>query len=101
MVIKSSECRQFIDLAEQFDLLYAKPLFSGSFKDALEYQNDFQTTIPGILGLPEIEDNIAEGVVIKPENAMFFHDGSRLILKNKNAKIWREIFSQRTERKVL
>jgi len=41
------------------------------------------------LGLPELEDNICEGVVIKPAIPKFLSDKTRVILKNKNEK-WAE-----------
>ena len=43
----------------------------------------------GYLKLPEIKDNICEGVIIKPVMPQFLHNGSRIIIKNKNAK-WSE-----------
>jgi len=63
---------------------FAATLFVGSFSECLEYPNEFQTTIPGLLELPEIENNICEGVVIRPVIPKFFHSGERVILKNKN-----------------
>lgn len=77
------------DFFEKVDLFHAKTLFTGSFDECLMYSNKFQTTIPKELGLPEIEDNICEGVVIKPNEPMYLNDGSRVVLKNKNEK-WTE-----------
>jgi len=77
------------ELFERYDFFYAKPLFRGTFKECLEYSNKFQTNIPKWLGLPEIEDNICEGVVLRPVEPKFFGCGSRVILKNKNEK-WSE-----------
>ena len=72
---------------------YAKTLFRGTFEDALKYPNEFLTTIPFWLDLPEMSDpttpNICEGVVIKPISAKYLPNGSRIILKNKNEK-WSE-----------
>lgn len=70
-------------------------LFEGAFHDCLNYPNKFQTTIPGMFGLPEIENNISEGVVIKPENYKVFNNGDRVVLKNKNDK-----FSENKVQKV-
>lgn len=72
--------------AEAAGFFFAGELFRGSFKEALEYQNEFQTTIPGLLNLPEIENNVCEGVVIRPVEPRWLPTGSRVILKNKNAK---------------
>ena len=41
------------------------------------------------MGLPEIENNICEGVIIKPVKTKHFNNGSRVIFKNKNEK-WSE-----------
>lgn len=68
---------------------YLKPLFTGTLDECLEYSNTFQTTLPGIYGLPEITDNICEGVVIKPNEPLHFNNGDRVIVKNKNIK-WSE-----------
>ena len=54
--------------------------------ECLNYPNDFQSKISGWLGLPQIEDNICEGVVIRPTVPMFFRNGKRVIIKSKNDK---------------
>jgi Rnl2 family RNA ligase len=61
----------------------AKTLFSGTLDECLSYPNDGLTTIPGELGLPDIDGNIMEGVIIKPVEPGFI-GMSRVILKNKN-----------------
>lgn len=66
--------------------LYAETLFKGTLNECLAWDNAFQSTISGMLGLPPIEDNICEGVVIKPEQPMFLSNGSRVIIKSKNAR---------------
>jgi len=76
-------------LFEQHNFFYAKTLFRGTFEQAMEYPNSFESKISEWLGLPSIEDNICEGVVIKPVEAKFFNNGSRVMLKNKNEK-WEE-----------
>ncbi len=81
------------ELFAKNSFFYAKTLFKGSFEDALKYPNEFLTTIPFWLDLPDIDDqnmqNICEGVVIKPVEAIYLPNGSRVILKNKNEK-WSE-----------
>jgi len=76
-------------LLETYGFFYAKTLFRGTLKEALEYPNAFDSKIPEWLQLPEIKDNICEGVVIKPVEPHFLPNGSRVIIKNKNAK-WSE-----------
>lgn len=68
---------------------YAKILFQGSLEEALKFPNVFDSKIPGWLGLPEIENNICEGTIVKTLKTKYFGNGSRVILKNKNEK-WTE-----------
>jgi len=54
---------------------------------ALDYDIEFNSLIPGMLGFPEIQDNICEGVVIKNIlGESVPSDSSRHILKKKNEK---------------
>jgi Rnl2 family RNA ligase len=64
--------------------IYAKALFTGTFDECLAYKNEYPTTISKLHGLPDLEDNICEGNVLKPMKAMCKPSGSRIILKNKN-----------------
>jgi Rnl2 family RNA ligase len=73
-------------LFEAEGFFYAKTLFRGLLKDALKYPNAFQSTIPRGLGLPDIEDNICEGVVIRPVVPMYLRNGSRVLIKSKNER---------------
>lgn len=68
------------------NIFHAKSLFRGTLKECLAFSNAFQTHIPEWLGLPPIEDNICEGVVIKPMVPQFFNNGDRIVLKNKNER---------------
>lgn len=68
---------------------YAKILFQGTLDEALKFPNVFDSKIPAWLGLPEIEDNMCEGTIIKTLKTKYFGNGSRVILKNKNEK-WTE-----------
>jgi Rnl2 family RNA ligase len=77
------------ELFEKSDFFYAKTLFKGSLMDALQFPNAFDSTISEQLGLPKLTNNICEGTIIRPLHTKFFHNGSRLILKNKNEK-WAE-----------
>lgn len=76
-------------LLEANGFFYAKTLFRGNLKDVLAFSNTFNSKIPGWLKLPEINDNICEGVIIKPIEPHYLPNGSRVIIKNKNAK-WSE-----------
>ncbi len=77
------------DFFKEFGFIYAKPLFKGSLSDCLAYTNIFKTTIPNLFGLPELEGNVCEGVVIRPIQPQFMRNGSRVLIKNKNEN-WSE-----------
>lgn len=76
-------------LCKAFSIFHAKILFRGTLEQCLKYPNNFNSLIPKWLNLPEIENNICEGVVIKPLKSYFFNNGERVIIKNKNDK-WSE-----------
>jgi len=71
---------------EQGGFFYAKTLFRGTFDDCLHYPNDSPSQISAWLGLPPIEDNICEGIVIRPVAPLYLSNGSRVLLKSKNAR---------------
>lgn len=76
-----------IEMFETTKLPYIKVLFTGTFEECLNYDNEFQTTIPSYYGLPDVEGNTCEGIVIKPYRDEFvLRTGSRVILKKKNDK---------------
>jgi len=70
--------------AEKF--YYAKTLFQGTLDECLEYPNTFQSHIAEWLGLPPVENNICEGIVIRPVNPTYLENGNRVLLKSKNSK---------------
>jgi Rnl2 family RNA ligase len=74
---------------EETGFFYAKILFQGTLDEALKFPNVFDSKIPAWLGLPEIENNICEGTIVKTLKTKYFGNGSRIILKNKNEK-WTE-----------
>ncbi|WP_142719495.1 RNA ligase family protein [Chryseobacterium rhizoplanae] len=71
---------------EETGFFYAKILFQGTLEDALRFPNVFNSKIPAWLGLPELEDNMCEGTIIKTLKTKYFGNGARIILKNKNEK---------------
>jgi Rnl2 family RNA ligase len=61
--------------------------FRGTLEECLNFDNVFiDDTGNKLFGLPLIEDNISEGVVIKPIIPIWFKNGERVILKNKTEK---------------
>ena len=79
------------------DVDYCEIIFAGTFDKCLEYPNDNESGIPDKYNLPEMDDNVSEGVVIKPLQPLYYRNGERVILKNKNLK-----FSEKnSEKRVL
>lgn len=74
------------ELFDKYGFLYARTLFKGTLGECLKYPNAFQSKIAEWLGLPAIEDNICEGVVIRPVVPMYLRNGSRVLIKNKNER---------------
>lgn len=77
---------QTIDLyCAQVGIPHRQILATLPFDEAIKYPNDYlDTTAHDLFGLPQIEDNIAEGVVIMPKLPQKFKNGARVIFKNKN-----------------
>lgn len=71
---------------EKNGIFYARTLFKGTLSECLDYPNEFQSHISEWLGLPQIDDNICEGVVIRPEVPTYLSNGDRVLIKNKNAR---------------
>lgn len=69
-------------------------LYEGTFEECLAIGNEYPSTLPAMHGLPEIEGNGCEGNVIRPLNILYFGNGKRVILKNKN-----EAFSEKKQGK--
>ena len=74
------------DFFEKGGFLYAKTLFRGTLSECMKFPNDSPSLISQWLNLPPIEDNVCEGIVIRPVVATYLKSGSRLLLKNKNAR---------------
>ena len=68
-----------------FEILHQDTIFRGTLAECLAFPNDRETGMSDLLDLPPIDDNIMEGVVIKPYIPVFIGD-HRVILKNKNDK---------------
>lgn len=73
-------------LFENHGFFYARTLFSGTLDECLAHPNAFITHIPEWLGLPPIEDNICEGIVIRPVVPLFLRSGNRVLIKSKNER---------------
>lgn len=71
---------------ERFKIPFAAVLHEGTVKELLAKldPNTFQSTIYAKHGLPKLDDNIAEGYVIKPNVAMKDKWGNRMSIKVKS-----------------
>ena len=76
-----------LHLFEKVGMMAAKPLFIGKYEQAAAYNIEFESTIPGILNLPQLEQtNKAEGIVIKPDKSFYIETRKgriRPIIKHK------------------
>jgi Rnl2 family RNA ligase len=70
------------ELCKEVGLTMPPFIFSGTLDECLKCSNEFDSKILGI------EDNVCEGIVIRPEET-FYIGTTRVIIKNKNAK-WEE-----------
>ncbi|MCQ2200406.1 MAG: RNA ligase, Rnl2 family [Paludibacteraceae bacterium] len=73
-------------LFESEGFFYAKTLFRGTLAECMKYPNAFPSKISEWLGFPAIEDNICEGIVIRPVTPMYLRNGSRVLIKSKNER---------------
>ena len=71
---------------QEADIFFAGTLFEGPLDECLNYPNAFPSNIYKHFGLPPIEDNICEGIVIRPKQPLYIPNGSRIIIKSKNAR---------------
>ena len=92
LYVQGTENRKYLSVDEmnsffeEEKFFYARSLYRGALDECLQYPNTFQSKIAEWMGLPPIEDNICEGVVIRPLDIIFFRNGSRLLLKSKNSR---------------
>ncbi len=75
-----------INLGDYFGIIAAQGLLRGTFEECMQHSNEFPDPLHRLFGLPEVDDNVCEGIIIKPVVPRFFGNGSRVILKNKNDK---------------
>jgi Rnl2 family RNA ligase len=74
---------------EKCGFFWAQPLLVGTLAECLKFNYAINTTIPQKLGLPLLEKNLCEGVVVKSVEPLMIKKGGavvRAIYKMKNAK---------------
>lgn len=74
------------ELCDLFGFIQAPVFAQGKFEEVIKHNPEFQTMIPKLFGLPDIEGNTAEGYIIKPITPIHLTNGDRVILKYKCAK---------------
>ena len=100
LYIRTAETARFLNVDEAnafYELggfFYAKTLFRGTLEQCLQYPNDSPSLISEWLGFPSIEDNVCEGIVIRPVKPAYLSNGARVLLKSKN-----ERFAEKKARK--
>jgi Rnl2 family RNA ligase len=68
-------------------IFYLEPVMEGTLDDALSFDvENFATTIPKRMGLPEITNNFAEGIIIRPNTESQTFRKHRIIIKKKKMK---------------
>ena len=69
-----------INLCQNHDMLVTQPLMIGKLNELIKYNVNFDSTIPKYVGLNNLENNIAEGIVIKPiSNILILNQKNNLI----------------------
>ena len=86
---------EFMDYDEAMRLLseagfmYCKPICTGTYEQVFNFPLGFLTTLPALFKLPPVENNLAEGVVVKPMKNTVVQTSKgqkRLIFKRKIPK---------------
>jgi len=75
-----------LEVFESVDILHAKPLFVGTYEEAINFELGFETVIPSLLkrGMAPSVNNKAEGIVVKPLKEITVNNGrDRAIVKIK------------------
>ncbi|KRD05382.1 2'-5' RNA ligase [Flavobacterium sp. Root901] len=80
---------------ERFSVFYAQILFKGKLNEALEFNKRISSTIPALLNLPTIQENLIEGIVVKPlKHTGLINDNERPVIKLKNPEFKEQKFHQ-------
>ncbi len=81
---------QFEEMCSELEIPYIPiSTFTGNVYEAVDFCNKIKDTpseIYSLYGLPEIENNIREGVVLKPIENKYLGNGERVIIKCKTDK---------------
>jgi Rnl2 family RNA ligase len=90
------------EVCQALDLPCQEVKFRGTLQECLDFSPVFlDETGHRLWGLPLIDGNVAEGLVIKPINCIIKNNGERVIFKNKNPKFKERIKKTKSELKEL
>lgn len=93
---------EVVKYCNEVELPYPVILFRGTFDECLNFPVEFIDQTGNILwGLPIIENNFSEGIVIKPNKAMWKGNGERVILKKKSERFKERISKNKEPKEVL
>ena len=90
---------EMMNCVKQTELLYAKPLIIDTFDKVMQYNINFDSTIPQQLGLVQMipKTNLAEGIVIRPMDNYMLPNNNRCLIKIKNKKFLEVKYNSSTE----
>jgi Rnl2 family RNA ligase len=72
---------------ENFGIFHARVLFAGKLNEAMAFDTRINSRVPAQLGLPELDANLIEGVVVKPlYHSELKNVPYRPVIKLKNAE---------------
>ena len=85
-----------LEVLHTFDIPVVPVIRIGTFDECLAENCEFKSKVPEIFGMPEHpEENICEGIVIKPIIGKYLPNNERVIIKKKNGK-----FNEKTNVKI-
>lgn len=85
-------------LFKEAGILYLEPLVRGTFEECLNFDIYVPSQIPKALGLPTIESNLIEGIVLKPIIPIE-HEGDMIALKKKDEELLRKARTKGSKQK--
>ena len=97
-------CKQSVveTLCNKVGLPFPVVIKRGTFDALIDLKNDFVDPTGNVLfDLPIIDNNITEGIVLKPDMPLRFGNGSRVMVKSKNDKFKERVKKEPKEPKEL
>jgi Rnl2 family RNA ligase len=90
---------ELAEICKHVDLPCQVEKFRGTLDECLNFDVQFVDDTGHVLfGLPLIDGNLSEGVVIKPVYPMWFPNGERIILKNKNERFKEKVKKEKIQK---